>query len=123
MMDGLIVKYAFTYGPLMIFFLAVGWAIKAYAPPLLAAWSNMMRETVAALNSASRALDNSTRAIEGNTVAMAQHHETVMVMNRFWDDMRSRMESLECQRKPRRRAASKSPKRKVTVKIEEKNDQ
>ena len=101
-MEDLVVKYAFTYGPLMIFFFAVGWGIKSYAPPLLTAWTSLMRETVVALNSSTGAVMNSTRAMEASTQAltansdaMSKHHETVMVMQRFWEDMSKRLEKLE----------------------------
>ena len=100
--ETLVVKYVFTYGPLMIFFFAVGWGIKSYGPPLVAAWTNLMRETVAALNSSSNAMfnsasamDASTRALSANSEAMNKHHETVMVMQRFWEDMSKRLEKLE----------------------------
>ena len=121
-MEDLVVKYAFTYGPLMIFFFAVGWAIKSYGPPLFAAWSNMMRETVSALNSASIAVTNSARALDANAEAMGRSMEAATFMRETWEEMRERMDSFHCPATPpvRRRAnaqQSKSTTRKVHVKI------
>jgi hypothetical protein len=115
-------KYMFFWGPLMMFFAAVLWGIKNYGPPLFAAWQAILKETVSALNSANIALGNSTRAIEANSVAMNQHHETVMVLHRFFEDMKVKMEGFECPAaKPRRRraAAAKPVAPKVSVRIQE----
>lgn len=120
-MEDLVVKYAFTYGPLMIFFFAVGWAVKSYGPPLFAAWSSMMRETVAALNSASIAITNSTRAMDANAEAMARHAEQATYLRDVWEEMRDRIDNVQCPVQPthpRRKApARKSTTRKVHVQI------
>lgn len=108
-MEDLVVKYAFTYGPLMIFFFAVGYGIKTYGPPLFSAWQSMLKETVSALQSASIALNNSTHAIQANSDAMTKHHETVMVMNRFWEDMRARLEDFECPAAGKRKRVVRKP--------------
>lgn len=108
-MEDMVVKYAFTYGPLMIFFFAVGWGLQKYAPPLFAAWQAMMRETVSALQSASIALNNSTNAIQANSDAMTKHHETVMIMNRFWEDMRTRLDDFECPAASNRKRVTRKP--------------
>lgn len=87
--DTLIIKYAFTYGPLMIFFFAVGYAIYKVSPAAVA----LFREIIAAMNSSTIALNNSTSAISANNDAMLRHHET---MTKMWDEMRERIDTFQC---------------------------
>ncbi len=91
-MDTLIVKYAFTYGPLMIFFFAVGYAVWRAAPVVVA----IFKEIVAALNSSTIALNNSTQALNSNNDAMMRHHETVGMLNELFNDLKGRMDAFEC---------------------------
>jgi hypothetical protein len=79
-------------------------------------------DCVIPLCSASTALENSTRAIEADSEAMNQHHETVMLLHRFIDDMKARMEDFQCPVAPRprrRRAHATNGSKKVSVRIVE----
>lgn len=111
-LDAIIIKYAFTYGPLMIFFFSVGYAIWKASPVALAT----IREITAALTHANIALENSTKALEANTAASVKHSETVRVVDELWQEMRERIDQFQCPaqrititpptvRKPTKRAA------------------
>lgn len=84
-MEDLVVKYAFTYGPLMIFFFAVGFAVYKAAPVMVA----MIKEIVAALNSSTIALNNSTQALD-------QQQQTMQAVTQLWDEMRNRIDNFHC---------------------------
>lgn len=90
--DAIIIKYAFTYGPLMIFFFAVGYAVWKAAPYVLAT----IREITAALTHANIALENSTKALEANTMASEKHSETVRMVDELWQEMRDRIDQFQC---------------------------
>lgn len=98
-MEDLVVKYAFTYGPLMIFFFAVGYAVWRAAPVVVA----MFKEVVAALNSSTIALNNSTQALNSNNDAMYRHHDTVIALRDMFDQMRERIDAFECPHSPPRK--------------------
>ena len=103
-MDDLVVKYAFTYGPLMIFFFAVGFALYKMAPVAVA----LFKEIVAAMNSSTLAVNNSTQALNANSDAMRRHHETVSMLNGLFTDLKERMESFECPHAPPGRSRPRS---------------
>lgn len=98
-MEDLVVKYAFTYGPLMIFFFAVGFALYKAAPVSVA----LFKEIVAAMNSSTIALNNSTQALNANNDAMMRHHETVGMLNVIFNDLKDRMDAFECPHSPPRK--------------------
>lgn len=105
--DALIIKYAFTYGPLMIFFFAVGYGIYRAAPVAV----SLFKEMVAAMNSSTIALNNSTQALNSNSDAMHRHYETVATLSDLFKDMRERIDAFECPHSPptrRRPVAIKS---------------
>jgi predicted PurR-regulated permease PerM len=91
-MEDLVVKYAFTYGPLMIFFFAVGFAVYKAAPVLM----TVFREVVAALNSSTLALNNSTQALNENSAAAEKHQQSMQAISTLWDEMRDRLDSFHC---------------------------
>lgn len=96
-MDELMWKTAFTYGPLMLFFLAVGFALYKWLPPAFTTLTNAFREMVAALNSSTVALNNSTAALNSNNDALKNHQEVASTLREMWAEMRERMDSFECQ--------------------------
>lgn len=91
-----IIKYAFTYGPLMIFFLGVGYAAWKAIPVMAQNLTQLFREMIAALNSSTDALNNSTTALNANNQAMQMHHETVSVMRKLWEELQDRVNEFEC---------------------------
>lgn len=101
-LDAIIIKYAFTYGPLMIFFFAVGYSAWKAAPVMLAT----IREITAALTHANVAIENSTRALNANTTASEKHSETVRMVDELWQEMRDRIDQFQC---PAQRITIKPP--------------
>lgn len=91
-MEDAIVKYAFTYGPLMIFFFAVFYAIYRSSPVVI----TIFRELIAALNSSSAALNNSTSALNNNSEAMNRHYESMQALRDIFDQLRKHINSFEC---------------------------
>lgn len=114
-MDEMIIKYAFFYGPLMIFFFAVGWAVKQYTPPLFAAWSNMLRETVAALSAAALAMNNQSRALDTNSEALVRHAEATVNLRALMDDLKEAADGLQCPHVPPRRRGPVTKKTRVQI--------
>ena len=95
-MDDVILKYGFTYGPLMLFFLSIGLAVWKWGPPVANALTNIFRETVAALNASTTALENSTRALSANNDATSNLMRTHESLSTIWEEMRERMDSFQC---------------------------
>lgn len=96
-MEELVAKYGLIYGPLMIFYLAAGYVIWKWLPPIFQVVTSNFREMIAALNSSTIALQNCTKALDANNHAMERHHITFQGLEKLWDEMKILKESLPCQ--------------------------
>ncbi|NDD53423.1 hypothetical protein EBZ39_06035 [bacterium] len=96
-MEELVFKYGVIYGPLMIFYLAVGYIVWKWLPPVFQVVTSSFREMIAALNSSTIALQNCTKALDANNHAIERHHETFRGLEKLWDEMKILKESLPCQ--------------------------
>ncbi len=114
-MEELLTKYAFTYGPLMIFFFAVGMAAYKWLPPMFETLTAVFREMVAALNSSTMALNNSTTALNSQNKAMEAHHELFGSMKEMWEEMRQRIDTFDCPHNVAPQARSVAPKPRVRL--------
>lgn len=83
-MEELVLKYGFTYGPLMLFFLGVGLAVWKWGPIVASTMAALFREMTAALNASTVALNNSSVAIERNTEVMLKHGEIATMVQRIY---------------------------------------
>lgn len=99
-MEEIILKYGFTYGPLMLFFLFAGVAIWKWGPPIANAASNLFKEMVIALNASTTALENSTRALSANNEATTNLMQTHESLRGMWEEMRERIDSFSCPHAP-----------------------
>lgn len=109
-MEAVVFKYAFNYGPLMIFFLAAIYISYKWLPVVFNALTEVFKEMIAALNSSTAALENSTKALDANNQAMEKHHEVMVSMRGVWDEMRERIDRFECSHPSRSSFPSVAPK-------------
>lgn len=96
-----------NYGALVTFFVAVGFALYKWLPPMFATMTQCFREMVAALNSSTEALKSNTAALQGNNAAFAQHAETTQTIKALWTDMQDELERIRntCTYHPPKRPA------------------
>ena len=108
MSEDMVARYIFAYGPLMIFFLAVGFGIYRAGPAVLA----LLRDMVVALNNSTSALKNSTQALEASNKAVLLTHDSIGQLSRIFDELHTRMDRFECanaEPRKRTRVTIKSP--------------
>lgn len=99
-MEEVVLKYGMSGGPLMLFFLGIGYAAWKWGPPVASSILNTIKEIVAALESSTAALNNSTQALAANTNAMEKHHEAANKINEMWEEMKGRMDNFQCPHTP-----------------------
>ena len=75
-----------NHGPLMLFFLAVGYAISKWAPKVASYFVRLIEDVVAALNRAN--------------AASQQNHELFTKTSQMWEEMKDRIDSFQCPHVP-----------------------